>query len=353
MLNKLLAQKKLIIFILIVIAGSGYFYYRHTQNTASATSYILSSAEKQTVIVNISGTGQVSSSDEVELQAKASGDLVYLNAVIGQKILKGALIAQLNASDALKTIRDAQANLESAQISLEKLTQPTDNLSLLQAENALEQAKQNKTATEDNIIKGYEDSFNDLSDTFLDLPDIMNGLYNILYSTDIGKTEVSVNGMINTSALLTSTYESQKNNISQLAKNENLSSTISFTMIGYGLRSANESLTAEQKKMLNGELFALTKKAESFTDQDPDIFIDQKDGQGICSGDSGGPGYVYDAQTDEFFVAGVLSGWAPSPAPQPIVVVNKNCTGIARYSNLMQNSIKEWILRTLAEWATH
>jgi len=215
MLNKLLARKKLIIFILIVLAGSGYFYYRYAQNTADATSYILSSVEKQTVIAGVSGTGQVSSSDEVELQAKASGDLVYLNAVIGQKVLKGALIAQLDAGDALKTIRDAQANLESAQISLEKLTQPTDNLSLLQAENALEQAEEAKQTAEDNIIKGYEEAFNDIADTFLDLPNIITGLYNVLYSYEISDDEISVSNQNNTSALMSSTYETQKNKIVQ------------------------------------------------------------------------------------------------------------------------------------------
>ena len=203
----------------------------------------------------------------MDLKAKASGDLLYLNAATGQKVKKGQLIASLDSSEALRTLRDAQNNLETANLSLDKLNQPPDDLALLQAQNSLEQAKQAKQNAENNIIKGYEDSFNDLSNTFLDLPDIMNGLFNILYSNEIGKTEVSVNGMVNTSALLASTYESQKQSIAQFqekAKNDYQAAELEYSSNFQSFKNSNRDSSQKTiEDLLEQTIITLKKVSQS------------------------------------------------------------------------------------------
>jgi multidrug efflux pump subunit AcrA (membrane-fusion protein) len=124
--------------------------------------------------------------NQVDVQAKASGDLYNVSIVAGQEIKTGAILAQINAKDALKTVRDAKANLDSAKLSLEKLKKPADELSILQAENALAQAQEAKQKAEDDLQKAYDDGFNTVANAFLDLPEIITGLNDILFGSELG-----------------------------------------------------------------------------------------------------------------------------------------------------------------------
>lgn len=159
-------------FLLILIIG-GYFGYKSLNNTSEETRYILAAVEKGIITTSVSGTGQVSVSNQVDLKAKASGEIVYLNAKIGQQVSTGTLLAQIDITDAQKSIRDAEESLESAQITLEKL----------KGDASLE-IPRNKQEAQDDLAKAYEDGYNTVSTIFLDLPDIMAGLQDIIY----GKT---------------------------------------------------------------------------------------------------------------------------------------------------------------------
>lgn len=179
-----------------------YFLIKRNSTGETVVSYNLAVVEKNTVISTISGSGQVSASNQVEVKAKASGDVYNVPVKVGQTVKTGAALAYLNAKEALKTVRDAQMSLETAQLSLQKLKQPTEELTLTQAENALAQAQESKIKAEDNVIKAYEDSFNTISDVFLDLPTIITGLNEILNGNQIGETEIVAANYDNASALM-------------------------------------------------------------------------------------------------------------------------------------------------------
>jgi len=101
-------------------------------------------------------------------------------------VRSGALLVQLDTTDAEKAVRDAETNLETAKLEMEKLKQPVDELTLLQSENSLIQLKESKQKAEDNLIKSYGDGFSNVSNAFLNLPSVMSGLYDILFSSDKG-----------------------------------------------------------------------------------------------------------------------------------------------------------------------
>jgi HlyD family secretion protein len=179
-------KHKFITFIIILIAAlGGYFAYGALNKTSSQTSYVLAAVEKGTLITSISGSGQVSASNQIDIKPKVSGDIVYLGAKNGQEVKTETLLAQINARDTQKAVRDAQDNLETAQLSMEKLNQPADQLSLLQAENSLIQAKETKQNTQDDLQKAYENGFNTLSNAFLDLPAIMAGLNDVIFGKSL------------------------------------------------------------------------------------------------------------------------------------------------------------------------
>jgi HlyD family secretion protein len=173
------------IVILLIVVG-GYFGYKTLKNKGAGIQYVLAAVTKDTLIVSVSGSGQVSALDQVDIKPKVSGDIIYVGAENGQKIKSGALIAELDREEAQKAVDDAEIDLENAQISLT-------------------QAKEN---AESGIKKTYEDGFNEVTSVFLDLPNIMSGLKDILFGDDIS----GINGSWNMDLLISSTKSGDFNN---------------------------------------------------------------------------------------------------------------------------------------------
>jgi len=176
--------------ILIIIAF--YYGYKKIHNNNTATQYVLTAIEKGTLVASISGSGQVSASNQVDVKAQSGGDITSIIVKNSQEVKAGAFLAQIDANDAIKAVRDAKTNLETAQLELEQTLEPADELTVLQAETSLIQAQKSKQDAEDNLIKSYEDGFNTVSNIFLELPDIMTGLNDILFSYNYSGTQSNI-----------------------------------------------------------------------------------------------------------------------------------------------------------------
>lgn len=206
---------------LVIISGGGYYGYQKLTATNVAPQYITASIERGTLTASVSGTGQVASSNQIDLKPRASGTVIRVAVRAGEEVAANAVLVEIDASDVLKAVRDAIVNLDSAKLTLDKLKKPADTLSILQAENSLasakdnleklklsqktdyEKAKETKQKALDNIAKAYEDAFNEISNTFLDLPTTMTKLDDILHGQDIGKADKSIGaGYANTSTLI-------------------------------------------------------------------------------------------------------------------------------------------------------
>ncbi|MFH0740106.1 MAG: efflux RND transporter periplasmic adaptor subunit [bacterium] len=185
-------NKKIIIGVVIVLAIGGYFGVTALIKKPGQTSYVLAQVERGTLITSISGSGQVSSANQVDVKAKVSGDVLAVLFKKGQEVGAGAILARVDSADAQKAVRDAQVNLETAQLSLQKLTAPVDSLSLLQAENSLTQANNSLKNTQDSLVKSYEDGYNVVTSAFLDLPTIMVGLGDILLGNSFSSNQQNI-----------------------------------------------------------------------------------------------------------------------------------------------------------------
>ena len=85
----------------VIIAG-GYYGYRTITSTSGETRYVLAVAERGTLIVSVSGSGQVSASNQIDLKPKASGEIIAVAVQNGQSVRAGELVVQLDARDAAK-----------------------------------------------------------------------------------------------------------------------------------------------------------------------------------------------------------------------------------------------------------
>ena len=176
------------IIIIIVIAG-GYFGIASTGSKKAATKYVVSTVTKGDLITTVSATGQVDSSNEIKVTSSASGEVTYVGATVGQDVKEGDLLMKIDDTDAQRSLREAQANLDLAQLALEQEQEPVDQLTLLQAQNALTTSQQTKQTSQDDLSKSYDDGFTQVSNSFLDLPSVMTGLNSVLFGNDFSKVQ--------------------------------------------------------------------------------------------------------------------------------------------------------------------
>lgn len=186
-LEKIKNHKTAAVILAVLVLGGGYYYNTYINVAPVATKYVLTKAEKGTLIVSVSGTGQVSSSDQVDIKSKVSGDLIKVNAIKDQEVKEGEILAQIDSRDALRAVNDAEIALEAARINLEDLLAPLDAQDLLKAENALAQAQRDLEKAENTynnieadaeivLASVYEDGYSDVSATLFKLSDYMADL---------------------------------------------------------------------------------------------------------------------------------------------------------------------------------
>ncbi len=196
-LTYILKHKFIALVAIVILGGSGYWSYQKWFSVETEIRYITTKVEKGTLISSLSGTGQVSSEAQVDLKTKASGEVIYVGVKAGQEVKAGTLLVSLNATDALKTVRDVETSLRSAQIAYEKFMAPTDELTVLQAENSLLQAQENLHQTQDNLKKYYDDGFNTVSGVFLELPGIISGMKEMIFDNDFEKYQANIDWYLN------------------------------------------------------------------------------------------------------------------------------------------------------------
>lgn len=166
----------------LILITAGYFGYQYFFGGEEATRYLTAEVRRETLEISISGSGQVSASNQLDIKSKVSGEAVYIAPVEGREVGAGALIMQLDARDAQKAVRDAEVNLESAKLALEKLRGPEQGV-----------IPRNKKNAEDDLKKAYDDGFTAVSNAFLDLPATVTGLKDLLFGTDIASSQSNMN----------------------------------------------------------------------------------------------------------------------------------------------------------------
>ena len=90
--------------LLIVIIG-GYFSYQAISGSNEVPRYTLAAVEKGTLIVSVSGSGQVSASNQIDIKPKVSGDVVYVGVKNGQELKAGTLLVQIDIGEAKKAAK--------------------------------------------------------------------------------------------------------------------------------------------------------------------------------------------------------------------------------------------------------
>jgi RND family efflux transporter MFP subunit len=174
------------IFGIIVIAGIGYWSYGKLTSTTGQVRYVLGTAQTATVISTVSGSGSVSTSNQVSIQPKVSGTITHVYVHNGDTVSAGQELATIDSGDAYQSYLTAQSNLKAAQLSLQKLQEPATNLQVTQSQNTIARSQDSLTTTQNSLIKQYQTTYNDVISAYLDLATVLPGLQDIVTGTTAG-----------------------------------------------------------------------------------------------------------------------------------------------------------------------
>lgn len=166
---KVFAHKVVSGIVFIILVGAGYGIYSHYAGAATTTRYVMGKAATGNLVTSITGIGQVAASEQTNIIANVSGDLITSIPVkAGDEVTKGQVVAYIDSGDAVKAVSNAELALENAKLEYEKA----------QKENA---SQQSDSSTSD-LKKAYESGYNAVANAFIDLPAIFMGVSDIYYT---------------------------------------------------------------------------------------------------------------------------------------------------------------------------
>lgn len=180
------SHKLLSLFVVIVFFVLLYWIFGGFSSDTTPTKYVSGDVSRQTIMVTVSGSGQVSAKNQVDIKPKVSGDVVWVGIKAGSDVQKGQALFSIDSTEIKKNIRDAELALQEAQYALEKNTAqaPIDynkKLKLLQD-------------SKEDLSDAHMDSFVTISNAFLNLPSVMTTAENVLYGYDLSPQQGQWNG---------------------------------------------------------------------------------------------------------------------------------------------------------------
>src|SRR3989339_1875559 len=95
---KIITKHKIISgIVVIVLIGGGYYSAKAFGGATTETRYVLAAVEKGTLITTVSGSGQISAFNQVDVKSKVSGDVLSVSVKNGDEVKEGNVLAQLDS----------------------------------------------------------------------------------------------------------------------------------------------------------------------------------------------------------------------------------------------------------------
>jgi len=163
----LFAHKKASTVVLIILIGYG--AYQYYVGVTPSIRYVLSRATQGTVVVSMSGSGQVAAMNQADITSQVVGTIVRVAVKDGDVVKEGQVLAYIDTTDAVQTVNNASLALESAKLSYEKAIKQSND--------------QANDSTSSDLSKAYQDAYNAIANTSIDMPAIFAGLDDIFYNS--------------------------------------------------------------------------------------------------------------------------------------------------------------------------
>ncbi|MHB8831250.1 MAG: biotin/lipoyl-binding protein, partial [Patescibacteria group bacterium] len=106
-MNKFVNRKVFIWGAAAIVVAGGSFWFLSARNSQAETRYALAQVTKGTIITTVSGSGQVSGDQQLDIKPKVSGTVTKVLVKVGDKVKAGQPLVELDRKEAAKTVRDA------------------------------------------------------------------------------------------------------------------------------------------------------------------------------------------------------------------------------------------------------
>ena len=170
-------NKKILIAILIIFAIISYFGFSKFFKKKETTRYVLTKVQKGTILVSVSGSGQISAKDQINIKPKVSGEIVGIYVEKNQEVKKGQLLFELDRGPKERAVRDAQIALKDAKDTLQKAKDDYEKL---------------KRDLENSTETAYKDAFNALVETYKNLNSLIPNLESIFKAKNYSTQETDL-----------------------------------------------------------------------------------------------------------------------------------------------------------------
>lgn len=130
------------------VAVTGTIFSTQLNQAAEPTRYVLGQVTRGTIVTSISGSGQVSGQNQVDITSDVTGAITRVLVKTGETVAEGTPLFEVDRKEALKavrdaeqSVRDAQLSLQSSQLAYQDFVAPADALAVVKARNAVNQAQ--------------------------------------------------------------------------------------------------------------------------------------------------------------------------------------------------------------------
>lgn len=161
-MRNFIAKHKLASAIGAVVLVTVLYYFMRAK--AAPTSYAVASAGRDTLVVSVSGTGQVSGQNQVDLKPLGSGQVVSVPVKAGQNVAVGQVIAMLDERSAEVALTQAQASLESARANYNKLMNGATTSSLAVNQVSVQSAQSSLANVYQDLLNKLNSDYNQAND---------------------------------------------------------------------------------------------------------------------------------------------------------------------------------------------
>jgi len=162
----------LAIFLLMIVA---FFVYKALK--PPVPTYNIAKVAVGNILQEISETGSINKGEAISLNFKIAGTIQKIDAAVGQKVVIGEALGELDVSDLQLRLAEAKANADLASIKLNRLQNgaSTQDLKIAQsrvdgakvfAQNAVQNLADARMTAADKIANVYEDALDVLSEVY-------------------------------------------------------------------------------------------------------------------------------------------------------------------------------------------
>lgn len=160
----------------VCLVGGAWLAYSSATKANAQTLYVLGTVSTSTIVSSLAESGQVSTTNTVDIKPQVSGTITWVGVKAGQTVRAGQAIAGIDNTSALQAVNDAKRSLAADELQYQQ--------SSAQAPVNYQNDQQALVTAQDNLATDYNTAYNDLSSLYLDLPAAMTQANEALYGYD-------------------------------------------------------------------------------------------------------------------------------------------------------------------------